>query len=615
MLRRQPAVRKCLCSLSVSPLALALSARSSVTSKLCAPAVTNGLSHPNGEPLRLYRLSEPVIRPFLTSFVMLSPHLPGMPTLKSVPTVNDAGVIRKAFVIECDVALASVMVDARFQNSLYPVRLDAFSPPTFPAFLTAEGSLGANEELWELPGIEGRAELYTRIFTDVLGRSTVQAGDSGELVGSGWIDHDLDSDGVPDECDDVDGNDPSAQITIRNDTALRQADDSSDITPPVFDYYYNGSAGPPALSGERTTYKLHDESFIAGGEVEIVFTDSSPQQTVMVPLVFQGMLQAPNNLATSTASGELWALPFIPCDHMNGGIRVWDRWGNCLQQRFGSYSLVHVTPETVIPATDTDSDGIEDSWELAHFATIAACDPIVDSDGDTFVNETEYRLGSNPQDAQSVPVTADDDADGVPNLFDPDDANNIVGTYQHFSDSQLTNHDTDGDGMPNIWEAMNALDASSPADAALDGDGDGRTNANEFAQGSGPHLTDSDGDGILDGADGPTAPSGTMDNVIWSVYTPQREMATSDPTLGYSGDCSIVASVQSMYGPAWAKARVRLYPSGEMVLVDTTVVADPISYGMWWALDDVVVTTGPIGEYFEGEGYVIADSTGMITVE
>lgn len=60
--------------------------------------------------------------------------------------------------------------------------------------------------------------------------------------------------------------------------------------------------------------------------------------------------------------------------------------------------------------------------------------------------------------------------------------------------------DTDGDGLPDSWEIANGLDPFVN-DAALDPDSDGLKNSQELAAGTDPHNPDTDGDGLLDGAD------------------------------------------------------------------------------------------------------------------
>ncbi len=59
--------------------------------------------------------------------------------------------------------------------------------------------------------------------------------------------------------------------------------------------------------------------------------------------------------------------------------------------------------------------------------------------------------------------------------------------------------DTDGDTMLDAFETHYGLDPEDAADAALDGDEDGLTNAEEFAAETNPTSADSDSDGLSDG--------------------------------------------------------------------------------------------------------------------
>ncbi len=61
--------------------------------------------------------------------------------------------------------------------------------------------------------------------------------------------------------------------------------------------------------------------------------------------------------------------------------------------------------------------------------------------------------------------------------------------------------DTDSDGMPDWWETLHKLKANLASDASADIDTDGLTNAQEFALQTNPRLTDTDGDGLSDGAE------------------------------------------------------------------------------------------------------------------
>jgi hypothetical protein len=61
--------------------------------------------------------------------------------------------------------------------------------------------------------------------------------------------------------------------------------------------------------------------------------------------------------------------------------------------------------------------------------------------------------------------------------------------------------DTDADGMPNDWETLNGFMTNDPTDAAQDADSDGLTNLQEYQTGTKPRDSDTDDDGVLDGAD------------------------------------------------------------------------------------------------------------------
>ncbi|HEB67550.1 MAG TPA: hypothetical protein ENI93_06350, partial [Gammaproteobacteria bacterium] len=59
--------------------------------------------------------------------------------------------------------------------------------------------------------------------------------------------------------------------------------------------------------------------------------------------------------------------------------------------------------------------------------------------------------------------------------------------------------DQDGDGLPDCYERWIGGDETDPGNAALDPDGDGLTNLDEYTAGTHPYLADSDGDLMPDG--------------------------------------------------------------------------------------------------------------------
>ena len=56
-----------------------------------------------------------------------------------------------------------------------------------------------------------------------------------------------------------------------------------------------------------------------------------------------------------------------------------------------------------IDLTDTDLDGMHDSWELLNNLDPNTDDSADDADSDTYTNLQEYQAGSNPQNASSIP--------------------------------------------------------------------------------------------------------------------------------------------------------------------------------------------------------------------
>ncbi|WP_445673928.1 hypothetical protein ACUDA5_01550 [Pseudomonas aeruginosa] len=135
-------------------------------------------------------------------------------------------------------------------------------------------------------------------------------------------------------------------------------------------------------------------------------------------------------------------------------------------------------PDDPNESRDLDGDGIGDN-----------ADP--DRDGDGISNEYEIQLGTDPDDASSVP--ADLDGDGIPDALDDDrDGDGVPNDQDAFPDDPNESRDLDGDGIG---------DNADP-----DRDGDGISNEYEEQLGTNPDdpasvPADLDGDGIPDALD------------------------------------------------------------------------------------------------------------------
>jgi len=209
-------------------------------------------------------------------------------------------------------------------------------------------------------------------------------------------------------------------------------------------------------------------------------------------------------------------------------------------------------------SSDSDNDGMPDFWEginwlLINDGTNGPNDP----DGDGYTNLEEYQNGTKPRvfDAQpnaapivdagpdqntTLPLTAQlagsvsDDGLPVPDeisltwtivsglagasisnasIADPIVSFTLPGTYvlrltasdsisESADDVEITvsaGNDSDGDTMSDAWETTHSYNPYDAADALLDSDSDGLTNAEECALGSNPASKHSDSDWLGDG--------------------------------------------------------------------------------------------------------------------
>ncbi|TBV01909.1 hypothetical protein DNK34_20030 [Pseudomonas dryadis] len=170
-------------------------------------------------------------------------------------------------------------------------------------------------------------------------------------------------------------------------------------------------------------------------------------------------------------------------------------------------------PDDPAESRDLDGDGIGDN-----------ADP--DRDGDGIANDDEIQLGTDPDDASSVP--ADQDGDGIPDALDDDrDGDGVANDQDAFPDDPAESHDLDGDGIgdnadpdrdgdgiANDYETQLGTDPDDAASVPADQDGDGIPDAlDDDRDGDGVHNEDDafpddptesrdlDGDGIGDNAD------------------------------------------------------------------------------------------------------------------
>jgi parallel beta-helix repeat protein len=120
--------------------------------------------------------------------------------------------------------------------------------------------------------------------------------------------------------------------------------------------------------------------------------------------------------------------------------------------------------------TDSDSDTLPDSWEIAN--GLNPYSP--DSDMDSLPDAWEVMYGLNPL---LNDTAGDHDDDGLSNL------------EEYLLGLNPSSEDSDGDQMPDFWEVQNYLNPLYN-DAGFDPDGDDISNLYEYYGGTNPHVYD-----------------------------------------------------------------------------------------------------------------------------
>lgn len=177
---------------------------------------------------------------------------------------------------------------------------------------------------------------------------------------------------------------------------------------------------------------------------------------------------------------------------------------------------------------------------LSAFEVATLANPATDSDGDGFTDGAEGN--------------ADSDGDGLANYLDTDSDNDgINDSAEFFIDTDgdgimnILDPDSDNDHAPDGWELANGFNPLNTADGALDLDGDGLTNAAEYAAGTNPNLASSTLK-VTSTTRTPTNFSLTANGIAGRTYKLQRRASLT------SGTWAIIAT----QGPLGANAVVTL---------------------------------------------------------
>jgi hypothetical protein len=310
-----------------------------------------------------------------------------------------------------------------------------------------------------------------------------------------------------------------------------------------------------AVESAFVPLQLLSAAALTSTTVQVTFNQDAPNEDALDPTHYEIVDSSQVALSVSGVT-RLDSDSFLltTAAQVSGEAYTLASWG--IFDKFDFLMSVTQTPQftgSAVTPSDSDGDGLPNSWELDHFASTTVAVASADEEPDGLTNLEEFQNRTDPN-------SADSDGDGL-----NDGAELAAGTSPHISDS-------DGDGMPDGWEADNGLDPTVD-DAALDADSDALTNLTEFllntdpqdsdsdldnlddgaehnTWGTDPNVMDTDGDGLNDGAevDGGTSP--TIDNrVTLAVSFPENgaivngNFLTVEATLT-SGNAADVASIE-----------------------------------------------------------------------
>ncbi|HMO03567.1 MAG TPA: glycoside hydrolase family 31 protein [Kiritimatiellia bacterium] len=147
-----------------------------------------------------------------------------------------------------------------------------------------------------------------------------------------------------------------------------------------------------------------------------------------------------------------------------------------------------------INTIDTDGDGIFDANDNCPTTPNANQ---ADTDGDGVGNACDNCptvANANQADADNDGIgdvcDNDSDNDGIANHLDncPNTPNPDQANFDGDAQGDLCDTDDDNDGMPDTWEIQYGLNPFFAGDAALDLDGDGRSNLSEYQNGTDPTV-------------------------------------------------------------------------------------------------------------------------------
>ncbi|PCJ98486.1 MAG: hypothetical protein COA42_24400, partial [Alteromonadaceae bacterium] len=237
--------------------------------------------------------------------------------------------------------------------------------------------------------------------------------------------------------------------------------------------------------------------------------------------------------------GEQWMQDILPINDGQGALKI-----------------ANVSPLQLAPVTDSDGDGLSDTYELAHnLDPNNAADANLDNDNDGLSNLQEYQQGTSLE-------NVDSDGDGISDGeelsrgtlanqadSDRDGLSDFAEIYGPISTDPL-NADSDNDG---VNDGIEQAQGSNPNDAddtpVLDDDNDQVLNDNDNCRNiPNPNQRDTDRDGLGNACDSDDDNDGVVDALDNAPEHSNPEQLDNDGDgIGDAGDnCPLFANINQI---------------------------------------------------------------------
>lgn len=311
--------------------------------------------------------------------------------------------------------------------------------------------------------------------------------------------------------------------------------------------------------------------------------------------------QAPEVLSDTTSvlilAGESVSVTATAFDAEDGDLTAQLNWsdGVSVSATGGSFDFVPSIGEYTVTASVSDSEGKS--------TVLSIPVSVVGDDNDGLSVAEELALGTDP-------ANADTDNDG---LLDGEEVNTYL--------TSPLNADSDFDGLPDQFEVSFGLNPIDSADAALDPDGDGLTNLQEYEGGTDPSVSENnslDDIIIVNGGNG-TSTEGTWRSFdggdsytgisVWATVGGEVDRYRFTPFLPSDGNYEVFAWNDCFNNRAADVRHVVSHAAGEDI-IEVDQDCDTGSHGEWFSLGIYPFVSGSAG-YLEisDDGLVSTDTT------